>query len=85
VFYTANANRASSVPVTVSTRKESKSLKMDQRKAPAVGNYAALGTFNADAGTGLRVTISNADTNGHVIVDAVQFVPVTGDENPKVE
>ncbi len=80
LYYTANANRATNVPVTISTRKESKSVKVDQRKAPVIGGYASLGTVNADAGNGLRVTISNAETNGHVIVDAVQFVPVTADD-----
>jgi len=73
------------VPVTITSKKESKSVKLDQRKAPAIGNYAVIGRFSADAGTELRVILSNADTNGHVIVDAVQFVPTTADNKINVQ
>ncbi len=82
IYYTANPNRATNVPVTISTRKDSKMVTLDQRKAPRVGGYASVGAFNADAGNGLRVTISNTGTDGHVILDAVQFVPVTADDRP---
>lgn len=84
VFYTANANRASNVPVTITSKKESKTVKLDQKKAPTIGNYAVIGRFSAEAGTELRVVLSNADTNGHVIVDAVQFVPTTADDNVRM-
>lgn len=84
VYYTANPNRATNVPVTISNRAESRSVVVDQRKAPKVGGYAPVGVFNADAGNGLRVTITNAETDGYVVLDAVQFVPVTADAPPSV-
>lgn len=82
IYYTANANRATNVPVTISNRKESRTATVDQRKAPRLGGYTSIGVINADAGNGLRVTISNTGTDGHVILDAVQFVPVTAEDDP---
>jgi hypothetical protein len=77
VYYTANPNRATNVPVRVQSGTVDKTIRINQRAAPKVGKYVSLGAFHL--GTGALVTISNADTDGYVVIDAVQFVPVTAD------
>ena len=38
--------------------------------------FASLGRFQLPAGKGTSVRVSNQDTDGHVVADGVQFVPV---------
>jgi hypothetical protein len=80
VYYTPNPNRATNVPVTVRVGATEKTVTIDQRAKPKVGHYAPLGRFSVVEGAIVSVTISNKDTDGHVIVDAVQFVPATADD-----
>jgi hypothetical protein len=76
VIYSANANRATNVPVTVRYGGGEKVVKLNQRQAPAIdGAWAALGTFEFAAGKAAVVEVANDGTDGHVIVDAVQFLP----------
>jgi hypothetical protein len=75
--YSPNPNRATNVPVTVSgfTGGGSKKVMVNQKQPPAIDRlFVSLGTFRFDAGAGATVEISNAGTDGHVIVDAVQLV-----------
>jgi hypothetical protein len=66
--YTALPNRASNVPVTVG----GKTITVNQRKTPPIdGLWISLGTFDNPA----TVEISNTGTDGHVILDAVQWLP----------
>ncbi|HYG74743.1 MAG TPA: FAD-dependent oxidoreductase [Planctomycetota bacterium] len=77
ISYTALSNRASNAPITIAGADETKTVKIDQRKAPPLKNgFISVGTFSFKAGAKAIVTISNKDTDGHVIVDAVQIVPV---------
>jgi hypothetical protein len=66
--YTALPNRARNVPVRVGE----KALVIDQQKKPPIdGTWVSLGVFeNIDT-----VEISNRDTDGYVIADAVQWIP----------
>lgn len=73
--YTASANRAASVPVTIETADGLVSRTVDQKKAPPIGgSWVSLGQFRFAAGKAV-VTISNKGTEGHVIADAVQWLP----------
>ncbi len=75
--YSALANRASNTPVTITTPQGSKTIRVNQRKkAPIDGMLLPLGRFKLDAGAKTTVTISNAGTDGYVIVDGIQLVPV---------
>ncbi len=47
------------------------------------GSWQSLGSFNFVHGRVGSVTISNADTNGHVLADAVRFVLTTADWQPE--
>ena len=72
--YTALPNRASNVPVTVGTASGPVKVVVNQRIAPSVkGLLHPLGTWNLKAGAN-TVEISNAGTDGHVIIDAVQWL-----------
>lgn len=74
LFYTAHANRATNVPVTVRHAGGEKGSKLNQRRPPPIdGTAASLGEFEFVAEG--SVTISNEGTDGHVIIDAVQFLP----------
>ncbi|MFO0825012.1 MAG: FAD-dependent oxidoreductase [Gemmataceae bacterium] len=74
--YTPNANRASKVPVSITHAGGTGTLLLDQRKAPPInGLWVSLGTFEFAKGKA-TVAVTNAGTDGFVILDAVQFLPV---------
>ncbi len=53
-----------------------KTVKIDQKKVPPIDKlFVSVGKFEFPAGATATVEVSNADTDGHVIVDAVQLVP----------
>jgi hypothetical protein len=71
--YPPNKNRASNVPVTVTHAGGRDRVSINQRQPPPIdGLFQSLGTFKfADVA---RVTVDTSDTDGHVIIDAVQFL-----------
>ncbi len=75
---TPNANRASKVPVTVTITGspapavEEKKLTVNQR----TGAFHSLGKFKLPKGRGTTVVVSNKDTDGFVVVDGLQCLPV---------
>jgi len=74
VSYSTDGNRATNVPVTIRHKNGETTVKLNQKKAPAIdGLFESVGEF--EFGDSAVVVISNADTNGHVIVDAVQLLP----------
>lgn len=74
LYYTANPNRATRVPVIVHHAAGETRVMVNQRKAVKEG-YASLGRFDFAAGAARPlVVISNAAADGHVIADAVQLV-----------
>jgi len=81
LFYTASGNRSAEVPVIVELPDAPRRFTIDQRK-PARGGHAVLGRFELPAGDAAAVTILTEGTEGHVVADAVQFVPV---EDGRVE
>jgi hypothetical protein len=74
--YTPGAGRATNIPVTITHAGGTAELKVDQTRKPTLdGLFHPVGTFRFDAGKAGSVTISNKGTTGHVILDAVRFVP----------
>jgi hypothetical protein len=72
--YTPNANRASNVPVVIQHAGGEAKLTVDEKKAPAIERrFHSLGNFKFEKEG--AVTVSNAGTNGYVVIDAVQVVP----------
>jgi hypothetical protein len=75
VSYTANPNRATNVAVIIETADGEATKLVNQRQAPPIeGSWVSLGAYPFKAGKA-AVTISNRDTDGHVIADAVQLLP----------
>ena len=51
-------------------------MMVDQRKpAPISGAWVPLGTYCFEAGKAGYVEIGNRDADGHVVIDAVQWLP----------
>jgi hypothetical protein len=75
IAYVPSGNRATNVPVTISTKDGKKQVTLDQKKAPTIeGAFASLGRF--ELGADAEVTVTNKDANGHVVIDAVRWLPV---------
>ena len=83
--YTPGGNRASNVPVTIDHQDGQKQVIVNQSEAPSIdGTFVSLGSYRFEADSVARVTISNEDTDGYVIVDAVVFLKV-GEETTNRE
>jgi len=79
VAYTANPNRATNVPVTIQRQSEIKQVTINQRLPAKRNGFHEVGHWTCQADDSITVTISNAGTDGHVIVDAVQFIMVSAE------
>ncbi|MFV0444992.1 MAG: DUF1553 domain-containing protein [Planctomycetaceae bacterium] len=74
--YTNGANRSREVPVTIETADGDEYATVNQQQlAPIDGLFISLGRHRFAADTPARVIVSNRQANGHVIIDAVQFLP----------
>ena len=67
--WTADANRASSVPIDINARNGTYTLYVDQRWN--LGAWYLLGTYSFAAGTNGTIVIRTTGTTGYVIADAV--------------
>ncbi|MFZ9839000.1 MAG: DUF1553 domain-containing protein [Opitutaceae bacterium] len=75
--YTAAANRASNVPVTILHADGEATVTVNQRVTPPGGErLLSLGQFRFEQDGQGYVLISNEGTDGHVIVDALQLLPL---------
>ncbi len=73
--YTANPNRATNSPVVVHHRDGESRQTINQRKAPTIDKrFVSLGKFHWAAGDHVVLTLSNDDTDGHVVADAIQLI-----------
>ena len=64
------------VPVTIVHADGMTMVKVDQRKPPPLDKaFVSLGTFRFEKGKAGYVEIGNKDVDGHVIIDAVQWLP----------
>jgi hypothetical protein len=77
VRYTSSNSRAGKVPVDVMHSGGKATVKVDQRRRG--GEWVRLGEWRFDAGARGSVTIRTDGTSGHVIADAVRFVPVAAE------
>ena len=73
VAWVANANRATNVPVELTVGDQVFPFTVDQTKGDPNGSFHRLTTKELVGP--VRITLSNKKTNGHVIVDAVRFLP----------
>ncbi|MCA9033353.1 MAG: DUF1553 domain-containing protein, partial [Planctomycetaceae bacterium] len=74
------------MPVRIVHRDGATELKLNQEEKPTLGGvFKVLGRFPFDAGSEGRVEIETTGTSNFVILDAVQFVPVSAlTESPEL-
>lgn len=73
--YDPGDSRARSVPVTVLSADGEMTVHINQREIPPLdGRFVSLGQFRFEQNGQGYVLIGNEGTDGHVIVDAVQFI-----------
>ena len=76
IAYPHNANRATNVPVVIRHADGETRLTLNQRRKPALDDlFEPVGEFRFEAGRRGQVEISNAGTDGYVVIDAVQWLP----------
>ncbi len=76
--YTSGTNRSSRVQITVYDAVGEHAVQINQRTKPPINQmFVSLGTYRFTADRAARIVVSNSDSDGHVIVDAVQFLPST--------
>ena len=75
--YNAGDSRATNVPIEILDLDGEHDLKINQRTPPPIDHrFVSLGKFRFDESGQWYVLISNEGTDGHVIVDALQLLPV---------
>jgi hypothetical protein len=74
--YSAHETRATNVPVVVTSSGKMIEFSVDQTKAIPIGqHFRSLGKVHLERGDETVITISNRQTQGFVIVDALQLIP----------
>lgn len=71
--WTQNRNRATNVPVEIVSASGKETVTVNQREK---GGWVKIATGKFKAGNTNSLTISNKDTDGHVIADAARWIPV---------
>lgn len=73
--YSANPNRATNVPVQIKAGGESKTVVINQQNEPEIDDlFQPIDVLLLKKDDVVEIMISNTDTNGHVIADAVQLL-----------
>lgn len=76
IAYVPFTNRATNTPVSITTPQGSRVIQVNQRLTPEIDNlFHRLGEFQLPAGRKTKITIENKDTDGYVVVDAIQLIP----------
>ncbi len=71
--WTPFANRATNVPVNIYHAGGASTVRVNQREQPDHGAFGVVGKYQFDAGQAV-IEIGNADTDGFVLIDAVQLL-----------
>ncbi|WP_298868044.1 DUF1553 domain-containing protein [uncultured Gimesia sp.] len=83
VSYTPGNNRSNNVPVTVRHANGESIVRLNQQPQPKIDNlFTSIGQFPFKSDQRATVTISNRDTSGYVIADAIQLVQVETQKKP---
>ena len=87
VAYSAQANRASRVPIRITGEAGAEVVYLDQTRTPQVaGLFQPVGQFRFEKGGNCAVTVETGGTEGgYVIVDAVQFIAVGDIDREKTQ
>ena len=74
ISWPPNSNRSSKTSVEIISADKKKSVTIDQRKSPGDGEFHSLGIYNFETTMKAVVTVSNAESDGYVVIDAVQWL-----------
>ena len=81
IAYVAYKNRATNTPITVHAAGGAQTLRINQREKPPLdGLFRSLGEFRLDRQS--TVVVSTDQTDGYVVVDALQLLPAARPERP---
>ena len=79
--YTSDPNRATNVPVTIHTADGPVEATLNERKKQGEhAPFVSLGVYRFEAGNAGAVELSTEGTDGYVVGDAVQWLPVEEDD-----
>ena len=76
LYSTPNPNRATNALAAIHCLEGEKTVRVDQRRQGGAGAPIVLGSYSFAEGDQGWVEVRNDGADGHVIADAVQFVPV---------
>ena len=77
ISYIPSGNRAGKVKYLVEDEKGLEEILVDQRKKGSVEKiWHSLGSFDFLKGKSYKVSLQNDDTEGYVVVDALQIIPL---------
>ena len=77
ISYIPSGNRAGKVKYLVEDEKGLEEILVDQRKKGSVEKiWHSLGSFDFLRGKSYKVSLQNDDTEGYVVVDALQIIPL---------
>jgi hypothetical protein len=75
--YSSASNRSAKVPVTIFSADGEKTVHVDEQQLPEIeGLFHSLGQFTFEKSGQGFVIISNEGTKGHVVADAIVFIPI---------
>jgi hypothetical protein len=78
IAYTPNANRATNVPISIEHSGGQSRVSLNERAGPDIDKtFRSVGKFQFNDKA--VIVVSNADTKGYVVIDAVQLVPAAAD------
>ena len=76
--YSAHSTRAKEVPIEIKSGPHRASLTVNQTMGMPLGkSFRAIGSVQLLAGMESALTVTNQGTDGFVILDAIQLVPLT--------
>ncbi|HEY3900704.1 MAG TPA: FAD-dependent oxidoreductase [Chthoniobacter sp.] len=74
--YTTAPNRATNVPLKITHADGEKQVIIDEKKAPEIDHtFVSLGVYRFTADQPAVVTVTTENTDGYVVVDAIQLLP----------
>jgi hypothetical protein len=82
--YTPAPNRASNAKIVVFSADGEQAHRVNQQEAPEEGIWITLGTYRFEKDGQAFVIVSNNDSDGHVVIDAIQFLPAGTDVAAKI-
>ncbi len=83
--YSSGTNRASRTWIQVHSAEGETTRTVDQRQpGPIQGLWVSLGSYRFEQGGQAFVIVSNQDADGHVIADAIHFLPVESLNDPTI-